>query len=117
MRAQPVSALTGEGISGLLNAIQQAVEEHSRAAPVVAIKTYRLEPEESDFSIVREPAGFRVQGRRVERIVAMSDMDTDQGLGELQRVLERMGVYRALREAGVEEGDTVQVGEFELEWT
>ena len=33
-----------------------------------------------------------------------------------QKLLERLGVDNALREAGIEEGDTVFIGSFELEW-
>jgi len=30
--------------------------------------------------------------------------------------MERLGVDKALREAGIQEGDTVNIGDFELEW-
>jgi len=30
--------------------------------------------------------------------------------------MERIGVDEALRKAGIKEGDTVAIGEFELEW-
>jgi len=30
--------------------------------------------------------------------------------------METIGVNEALRQAGVQEGDTVSIGEFELEW-
>jgi len=30
--------------------------------------------------------------------------------------MERLGVDEALRKAGIEEGETVRIGEFELEW-
>jgi len=30
--------------------------------------------------------------------------------------MERLGVDKALREAGVQEGDTVYIGEYELEY-
>jgi len=33
-----------------------------------------------------------------------------------QRMLEALGVDKALREAGIDEGETVKIGEFELEW-
>jgi GTP-binding protein len=33
-----------------------------------------------------------------------------------QRILETLGVDQALRQAGVRNGDTVFIGEFELEW-
>jgi GTPase len=30
--------------------------------------------------------------------------------------METLGVEKALREAGVQEGDTVYIGDYELEW-
>ncbi len=33
-----------------------------------------------------------------------------------QRILETLGVDKALREAGVQNGDTVFIGDYELEW-
>jgi GTP-binding protein len=30
--------------------------------------------------------------------------------------MQTLGVEEALRQAGVQEGDTVSIGEFELEW-
>jgi Obg family GTPase CgtA-like protein len=30
--------------------------------------------------------------------------------------MERLGVEEALRDVGIEVGDTVRIGEFELEW-
>jgi GTP-binding protein len=30
--------------------------------------------------------------------------------------MQKLGVDKALREAGVQDGDTVYVGDFELEW-
>ena len=34
----------------------------------------------------------------------------------IQKIMEALGIDAALREAGVEEGDTVSIGDFELEW-
>ncbi len=33
-----------------------------------------------------------------------------------QKLMERLGVDKALREAGAQEGDTVYIGEYELEY-
>lgn len=34
-----------------------------------------------------------------------------------QRILEALGIAAALREQGVQEGDTVRIGKMELEWS
>jgi Obg family GTPase CgtA-like protein len=35
----------------------------------------------------------------------------------LQRQLERTGLFKDLEQRGVKPGDTVRIGDFELEWT
>ena len=59
---------------------------------------------------------YRVRGKRVERLVAMTDLVSEEGVEHLQRQLDRQGVFEALEGAGVEVGDTVQIGEWETEW-
>jgi GTP-binding protein len=78
-----------------------------------------MAPQDADdaFSVERTAPGvYRVQGRRVERLVAMTDLDSEDGVGHLQRQLERMGVFEALERAGVQVGDTVAIGAWETEW-
>ena len=47
----------------------------------------------------------------------MTDMGNPFALEHLQKQLQKMGVTQALREAGVEPGDTVSFGRIELEWS
>lgn len=112
-----VSAVSGEGVEDLIAAIGQAVASTPAAEPEET-KTYRLDTRTADeIRVVQEADGLRVLGRRAEVAVAMADMESDEGLAELQRRLERIGVFRALEAAGVEVGDTVRIGSYELEWT
>ena len=46
----------------------------------------------------------------------MTDLASEEGVEYLQRQLDREGVFEALEGAGVEVGDTVQIGEWETEW-
>jgi GTP-binding protein len=57
-----------------------------------------------------------VRGRRVERLVAMTDLDSEAGVEHLQQQLDRLGVFEALQRAGVDVGDTVLIGSWETEW-
>jgi hypothetical protein len=47
----------------------------------------------------------------------MTDMSNPFALDRMQRELERLKVSQALREAGVETGDTVSIGRADLEWS
>jgi GTP-binding protein len=46
----------------------------------------------------------------------MTYWDSDDSIRRFQRILETLGIDEALRKAGVREGDTVTVGDYELEW-
>jgi len=112
-----VSAVTGEGLDPFLGALAEAVEaarllEPERAAFVVH------RPTEEGFSVVRDDDGtLRVTGRQAERVVAMADLTNAEAIDYVQGRFRRMGVERALERAGVSEGDTVRVGDIELEYS
>ena len=59
---------------------------------------------------------YVVRGKRVERAVSMTDPENEEGMDRLQVTLRRMGVTKALEEAGVQVGDTVRFGKVELYW-
>jgi GTP-binding protein len=115
----PLSAVTGEGVAALLTAIAGVLAElPAPEAPTDAgLRVYRLAPAEEAWSVERYGGGFRVRGRPVERLMAMTDLNQEDAAAELQRRLARMGVLQALERAGVSSGDTVVIGDSELEWT
>ena len=47
----------------------------------------------------------------------MTYWEYDEAVQRFQRILEALGVRRGLESAGVQEGDTVRIGEYELEWS
>ena len=73
----------------------------------------RPEPEDA-FTVVPEPDGYRVRGKRVERMVAMTNPDSTEGMERLEKQLRKMGVLEALEQSGVEPGDVVHFGKMEL---
>jgi GTP-binding protein len=118
-----ISTVTNEGIPALLEAVRSELAR----LPVIADDTqdgastarvYRLAPAADDgFEVVVEaPDVYRVRGRRVERLVAMTDLASEAGVEHLQQQLERLGVFEALERAGVDVGDTVLIGSWETEW-
>ncbi len=113
----PVSALTGEGVARLLTAIAGALAELPPPAPAEGgFRIYRLAEEEERWTVERTAEGFRVRGKPVERLMAMTDLNQEDAVAELQRRLGRMGVLAALEQAGVQPGDVVQIGDAVLEW-
>ena len=117
-RVVGVSAASSEGVPELLALLREELERLPPAAATVApgVRVYRLAPEEEGWSVEREDDAFVVRGRRVERLAAMTDPDSEEGVELLQRNLSRLGVLAALERAGAEPGSTVRIGPIELEW-
>jgi GTP-binding protein len=110
----PISAATGEGIQPLLYAMMQRIKEidaREREAPAEPrVVTARVI--ETPLEISQDEQGiWVVRGVRIEKLIAMTDLDNDDAVAHLQRRLDHMGVTRALREKGVQEGDSVRIGE------
>lgn len=115
--ALAVSALERTGVHDLLLAAARAVEGAPAPARPEAIPVHRLEPDATAFEIRRDPDGvWRVLGKGIERAADMTYWEYDEAVRHFQRLLVRLGVEEALRQAGARSGDTVRIGEHELEW-
>jgi GTP-binding protein len=62
-----------------------------------------------DWSVERKGELFRVSGPPIERLFARFDVDNEEALAHVERRLKRMGVIRALEEAGFQPGDDVEI--------
>ncbi|MEN9563753.1 MAG: GTP-binding protein [Chloroflexota bacterium] len=82
-----------------------------------ALPVYKPEVDPNLFNIHREDGDkWRVSGVAIERAAKMTYWEHYGSVRRFQRLMEKLGVDKALREAGVEDGHTVYVGDFELEW-
>jgi GTP-binding protein len=116
--ALAVSAVAQIGVRDLLYLAARTLETAPIPAAVEDVPVYRPLFDEHDFNISREAdGGFRVSGRRIERAARMTYWEFDEAVLRFQRILDALGVKRGLEEAGVKEGDTVRIGEYELEWS
>ncbi len=110
-----ISAATSKGVRELLQTIAETLAtlpiEHTEELPVL-----RPELPEEVFTVERAHDGWRVRGKKAERLMAMTYWNEPESVERLQRILKQMGVFAALREAGVHEGDMVHIGDGELEW-
>ncbi|HZQ97938.1 MAG TPA: GTPase ObgE [Chloroflexota bacterium] len=125
VEAMGISAATGENVRALAErALKVLLEERARgpvpeAAAAERVPVLRPRPKSGlvdRFDVAEEAGGYRVAGRRVERAVAMTDLQNEEAVAFLRRVLDRMGVTAALERAGVKPGDVVRFGKHELVW-
>jgi GTP-binding protein len=111
-----VSSATGDGLQPLLWRLAELVTEARDAEPVRdGFVIHRPEP--TGVHVTRDDDGaWRVLGRGAERAVALSDLTDIGALDYAQNRLRKLGVDRALRRAGVREGDEVRIGDFAFEY-
>ena len=122
-----ISALTGEGVDGLIRAaygrlqrIHERIRERQESGGVPESEMTTLltfQKQHGRFELSKEEDGFVVRGEEPRRAVLMTDMENDQALVLLYRKLKKMGVINALIRTGVKEGDTVQIDEFEFTYS
>ncbi len=111
-----ISAATQRGVRELMNLAVQMLEQLPPSTLPEEVPVFQPEEEEDAFQIVREGDAFRVVGKRVERAAAMTYWEYDEAVERFHRILTALGVTEALKDAGVSEGDTVLIGDYELEW-
>jgi GTPase len=117
-----ISAATQVNIKQLTQRIFEVVATAPEIVTVLAnpdaVPLYELPAEEVPFEILREgDRVFRVTGKRIERAATMTHWDYEDAVLRFQNILETLGVSAALEEAGVQVGDTVHIGDYELEWS
>lgn len=116
----PISALARQQIDILIQKTFQKYSELPAEVPEAteALPLYQLEDTEPVFSLRRGDDGsYIVTGKRIERAAAMTYWDYEEAVQRFQKILEALGVSAALEKAGVQPGDTVFIGEYELEWS
>lgn len=118
----PLSAAARQGVDELLYFTANRLRELQAEARAGSVRNppptgpvFRPEPEDA-FSVSLEGDIFVVRGKRVERMVAMTDQENPEGMARLETHLRRLGVTAALEQAGIQPGDTVHFGKIELLW-
>jgi len=113
----PISAATGEGMKALMNRVSELLANYvEEPEQIETAKVYEAKPE-PEFSIRREDDGaFVVEGKNIEKLVAMIHFDDDEGLRRFQLIWRRLGIEEKLLAHGIKEGDTVRIGQMEFEF-
>lgn len=107
-----INALSGQGLPELMERayywVENFVPEPEANDNTV---TYEAKPE-VDFVITRgDDAAFIISGKRIERLVSMTNFDDDESLRRFQRIWRYMELDKKLQERGCKEGDEVKIGD------
>lgn len=110
----PISAATGEGVSDLLDRVLYQLARIPKEPSRLIAAQPEMATESLDIQVQKTENGFMVQNDGLLRRMARFDLNNEESLRSLQRLLKRWGVIQALIDAGVREGDTVRIGDFEF---
>jgi GTP-binding protein len=112
-----ISALAQTDLRPLLWKAHELLQSAPEPEIMQEMPVYRPETDPRTFTIERtDDGGWRVRGEAIVRAAAMTYWEYEENVRRFQRLLETLGIDAALRKAGVKEGDTVYIGNFELEW-
>jgi GTPase len=117
-----ISAVTGEGVPELLQAVAAVLREVQQQEAVTEKpqdrRRYTLENvDERAWSADRlSRHHFVVTGIGIERFTRMTDFSRDEAVERFQRLLESSGISIELGRLGIESGDVVHIADIELVW-
>ena len=118
----PISAATMQGVNALPGAVYNVLKD---IPPVPTFEPEYVKPaarvtETGDrrvFDITQpEPHTFRIDAPWLERILDGSNVDDYESLQYFQRQLGETGVLAKLQEMGVEEEDTILIGDYQFDY-
>lgn len=125
-RGYPVfrlSAYTGEGLAELVGYLAEQVaklpptwEEEKQGAESEEEWKSQAKQQFKTWRVRKEGKAYVVEGPLVEQIVQMTDLSNEEALQRMHRRLRGLGVIQALERLGIQEGETVRIGETELEY-
>jgi len=114
-----ISAATREGIDALLQhvatrladipALYQPPRAEMLSWPVPQV-------DERLYTITPVSDGWRVSGRRIERLISMTNFAQSEAIMRIQRVLEASGISAALLAAGIRNGDILYIERAAFDW-
>ena len=115
-----MSAATRDGVDQVIDRVSQLLNEVEEVELVSQEEMYRPELDTDDEEGLKievdEEGIYVVTGKELRRIMYSVNFDDMESLQFFQAQMESKGVFDMLREAGIEDGDTVKIYELEFEF-
>ena len=117
-----ISAATNQGIDELLDKAAKLLEKH--AGDIIFDEDFEeyieSQQERSAFTIEQKTTKdgklFDVKGNGIDRMLGYTSLETEKGFAFFQKYMRDQGIIAGLKDAGIEEGDTVKMYELEFEY-
>ena len=110
----PISAATHQGLKALIRATVKLLEKTPHF-PITDVQVPKRNPvhhfkRQPPFTVSKNHDGnWVLSGPKIEKLFAMTDTTHEQSLIRFARQMHGMGIDRALRRAGAQNGDTVLI--------
>lgn len=113
-----ISAATGKGLNALLDYVVSQLPLIEKTPSFFSEEELVIHTPEktNDFKIRRDGRTFYVTGEMMARILATVNLNDYESAAYFQKVLKYKGVFKALENAGIEDGDTVDINGYEFEY-
>lgn len=112
-----MSAVTKQNVEELMHFVSKKVDEIER--PVIEVEVQEddgaYNNDDSAFEIYKlDKNTFLVQGGKIKRLASVTDARNPEQIIRLQHIMTAMGVFDALKEKGIKNGDTLIIDHLEL---
>lgn len=116
IKVYPISAVTGQGVKGLLYAVRELLDNFPDDV-VIFEKEFDvdelLDNSDDNYNVYIDENGvFIVEGERIDKMLGYTNLESEKGFNFFQKFMKSSGAIDRLEELGIEEGDTVRVGDY-----
>lgn len=120
IRVFPMSAVTGQGVKELLYYVNDMLSK-MESEPVVFQQEYFPEIElGSDntlgHTVTVEDGVYVIEGPQIDKMLGYTNLESEKGFLFFQNFMKEKGILDELKEAGINEGDTVRIYGWEFEY-
>lgn len=116
IKVYPISAVTGQGVKELLYAVRELLDNFPDDV-VIFEKEFDidelLDNSDDNYNVYVDENGiFIVEGERIDKMLGYTNLESEKGFNFFQKFMKSSGAIDRLEELGIEEGDTVRVGDY-----
>ena len=116
-----VEAINKKGLDEVINYLADLVENTNEEEMLEEEKfethvLYKFK-EEQPFTIVKDGNVWVVKGQGVEKLLKMTNFNSEEAYSRFAKKLRSMGIDEKLEQMGIQEGDIVRILNYEFEYT